>query len=107
MDDKAEVFDLPEMLVRWREGAEALLRLEQGGGLGETPSDLPYALARQVLALIEIVESPRVAISEQQEWQAVQRLLGAMVSLGMCDLSEESQQRARQLVFVAFAGIRE
>src|SRR5215472_11766650 len=93
-------FDLDGMLERWRDGSEALLRLEQGQGIGEIPSDLPYTLARQVLALIEIVEAQRrMPISEQQEWEAVQRTLGAMVSLGMCDLSEESEQRAQQLVF--------
>ena len=38
------------------------------------------------------------------EFESTQRLLGAMVSMEMCDLSEEAEQKAQQLAFVANIG---
>jgi len=43
--------------------------------------------------------------AEQMEWEATQRLLGALVSMQLLpDLSEESELKAQQLAFVACIG---
>jgi len=49
--------------------------------------------------------APRRRISEQEEYALVQRMVGALVGKYGADLSEQTEEQARILVFVTLAGL--
>jgi hypothetical protein len=44
-------------------------------------------------------------ISEQEEWVLVQRMVGALVGRYGAEMSDETEEQARILVFITLAGL--
>lgn len=77
------------------------MNIARARGLAEALREHPERRVREVAREILVA----LTWEEQDEWEAVQRVAGAMVGKYGAALNEETEEQARILVFVALAGV--